>query len=264
MLNHLHFQSHYGLILSIGELDDIYAEDDLSIPLWSDFISMKRHTKSWSNTLSIPLWSDFIHRHLQQVESYLSLFQSHYGLILSKRKRCMYYFRELPFNPTMVWFYRSLSCCVKSWCSSFQSHYGLILSRNESLSCLCICKAFNPTMVWFYLSLFCQIPTPVRVLSIPLWSDFIEPKPVEHYVNRFAFQSHYGLILSNSPSPITENDIAAFNPTMVWFYQFAAATDCGSKNSFQSHYGLILSLDDRKAAEVIVKPFNPTMVWFYR
>ena len=78
----------------------------LSIPLWSDFISLnrimstpstlifqshyglilsrcRRKLRSGRSLLSIPLWSDFIS--IQDISSsvYFAYFQSHYGLILS-------------------------------------------------------------------------------------------------------------------------------------------------------------------------------------
>ena len=124
--------------------------------------------------LSIPLWSDFITL-LQWVASYKSVFQSHYGLILSLLLLCNPCIQHLlrPFNPTMVWFYRIKIISVRGvkglsiplWSDfillakqllnflegAFQSHYGLILSRY----------------------LVPKTPEYENHLSIPLWSDFI-------------------------------------------------------------------------------------------
>ena len=78
------FQSHYGLILS----DHIYinATDEIG--------------------LSIPLWSDFISFEFLSSVSIMSNFQSHYGLILSLSSMQGLISSSIPFNPTMVWFYR--------------------------------------------------------------------------------------------------------------------------------------------------------------
>ena len=125
----------------------------LSIPLWSDFIGLKKlvdelnriafnPTMVWFyqclsirhsppvSLLSIPLWSDFI------------------TVLRNKLRHTI-----CAFNPTMVWFY--LQACNSS--SSATN------------------KSFNPTMVWFYLksiSYSNQYTLP-KTLSIPLWSDFI-------------------------------------------------------------------------------------------
>ena len=100
-----------------------------------------------------------------------------------------------PFNPTMVWFYQTITKVLKYAVKGFQSHYGLILSVSDWNSEVCrkslsiplwsdfimsilnccddLIFSFNPTMVWFYL----------------IW--MAECK--EMYI---FFQSHYGLILS--------------------------------------------------------------------
>ncbi len=59
-------------------------ELSLSIPLWSDFIKNCRGNQSTHNVnLSIPLWSDFIVVATLDDGTTVTLFQSHYGLILS-------------------------------------------------------------------------------------------------------------------------------------------------------------------------------------
>ena len=158
---------------------------------------------SWSyvnNTfhcfLSIPLWSDFINqKRIQWVRRELNVFQSHYGLILSRYegyKVChkprlsiplwsdficiLYHFIGSflkTFNPTMVWFYL----------------------RYTSFSIAHYVNTFNPTMVWFYRLSSSNFFSAV-FLSIPLWSDFIDARHTN--LNRVSsgFQSHYGLILS--------------------------------------------------------------------
>ncbi len=125
------FQSHYGLILSrktkIAQLTTLhsfnptmvwfypYAKQkqqnlvsSLSIPLWSDFIDRTPRTAVISTILSIPLWSDFIFDYF-------------------KTK----FLEKAPFNPTMVWFYRSMCLLAVRLSSYFQSHYGLILSTSK-------------------------------------------------------------------------------------------------------------------------------------
>ena len=170
----------------------------LSIPLWSDFIvvlgmvitcvvvSAFNPTMVWfyrerwdfmkdsSTSLSIPLWSDFILFSLQPCYHLYSTFQSHYGLILSIRKRIAPLSKSKTFNPTMVWFYRVNDDTVH--------HRSFLLS-------IPLWSDFISQPTWHReLGLF--------TLSIPLWSDFIsspnEPPPIGNH----SFQSHYGLILS--------------------------------------------------------------------
>ena len=58
--------------------------------------------------LSIPLWSDFIVDSGKRKDIAELFFQSHYGLILSDIY-CIDWWNALAtFNPTMVWFYRSI------------------------------------------------------------------------------------------------------------------------------------------------------------
>ena len=125
-----------------------------------------------SPELSIPLWSDFITMIMSLIVLSTLNFQSHYGLILSKISLWRLYPLPVSFNPTMVWFYRAvgvdnLSLCKLSiplwsdfiglsgvWGATgdfvFQSHYGLILSCTHSSTLKLLITAFNPTMVWFY------------------------------------------------------------------------------------------------------------------
>ena len=212
--------------------------------------------------LSIPLWSDFI-LSASCLFMYASLiFQSHYGLILSKILSRVYNLESSSFNPTMVWFYRAvlLSFMKSQLCPafnptmvwfylpilfnpetkeySFQSHYGLILSGSNIYSSPLMIVTFNPTMVWFYhngLYLF--------------------------IVRCEAFQSHYGLILSFYSEARPRHE--TFNPTMVWFYLEDFLIGVLRGVYFQSHYGLILSPARFERADRRVRTFNPTMVWFY-
>ena len=193
-------------------------------------------------------------------------FQSHYGLILSANRHGLLGETGVPFNPTMVWFYQDgvgVTDFVIELIRNFQSHYGLILSRQKHfqnrleitfqshygliLSVL-ECKkiglneaTFNPTMVWFYQYKSIQSWHNSEVLSIPLWSDFIEYRKGGGPPFRGPFQSHYGLILSTRSLYPYLHRWRSFNPTMVWFYPSNLGTTTATVANFQSHYGLILS-----------------------
>ena len=124
------------------------------------------------------------------------------------------------FNPTMVWFYQIYIIVVKQNEKSFQSHYGLILSYgylswvNEAGTVstfqshygliLSFCtrrgvRSGHSTFQSHYGLILSRYSKRGKVypstLSIPLWSDFINP--------------WWRLrLLRKTP----------FNPTMVWFY----------------------------------------------
>ena len=124
------FQSHYGLILSLLRswrsclswvpfnptmvwfyllqvLQNFSLYMPLSIPLWSDFIRNCAFVAFVVEVrLSIPLWSDFIILSGDDYGNIFQIFQSHYGLILSRNNTKGLSWKYLPFNPTMVWFYR--------------------------------------------------------------------------------------------------------------------------------------------------------------
>ena len=156
------------------------------------------------------------------LSKYSKYFQSHYGLILSRYYIPRPLHEEIPFNPTMVWFYRSETCwyseskrslSIPLWSdfimnmadriikeTLFQSHYGLILSE--------------------------VVKTPLGLMY------------------KF-FQSHYGLILSIHTFRYQAVLPVSFNPTMVWFYPSLSLKDTVYSSDFQSHYGLILSLRSR-------------------
>ena len=195
----MYFQSHYGLILSQEAHRRTGCLGSLSIPLWSDFIEVLL-----SNTR---IKDDDFQSHYGLILSWLSLdpwwcrcctFQSHYGLILSLVEHVELPF-ELPFNPTMVWFYPTLPEFWRILRECFQSHYGLILSTGPSIDTPKPLFAFNPTMVWFYRIRHhrarpraCSLPfNPTMVWFYPLWG----------------FSLDFRLSV-------------AFNPTMVWFYRW--------------------------------------------
>ena len=145
------------------------------------------------------------------------VFQSHYGLILSRRVH-------------------SIQSATPHF--DFQSHYGLILSFINLFCVIELWSPFNPTMVWFYLEAIWKEIAEIKTLSIPLWSDFIVRKNEGVCVNpphpafsggrgcggvaegtwrQCSFQSHYGLILSLKSLRKMATQ-SSFNPTMVWFY----------------------------------------------
>ena len=200
----------------------------LSIPFWSDFISLTSLSSFLLLSLSIPFWSDFITRPLLLGEYYATNFQSHFGLILS---RDLYYTPNPPlltFNPILVWFYLSRhQCATLERGYRFQSHFGLILSvgRQEKHSLHqpfqshfgLILSCFNSTLVFC----FCK-------LSIPFWSDFIRLKGNESGQTAFNFQSHFGLILSNMIKLRLVHIKPAFNPILVWFYLDVLVCSCSS------------------------------------
>ena len=124
------------------------------------------------------------------------------------------------------------------------------------------------------------------VLSIPLWSDFINPQTCQIVDKVEIFQSHYGLILSIKKLSALQRDIDLSIPLWSDFI-FKLVEECElEEESFQSHYGLILSsviaslssmsssfqshfglILSRHAARGLPgnnKAFNPILVWFYR
>ena len=128
-LSWLHFQSHYGLILSA------YIKPVNLSP-----------GKPFNPTM---VW--FYRRQRGIYRSVQGCFQSHYGLILSEFPEKSLFSTCFTFNPTMVWFYHgnhglhywtNKKLSIPLWSDfittpfivfellgkDFQSHYGLILS----------------------------------------------------------------------------------------------------------------------------------------
>ena len=101
------FQSHYGLILSRS------TQESIRLPLLKAFNptmvwfyqSTTKSTRVSQDTLSIPLWSDFISIIRWTLSGTNYFFQSHYGLILSQLLHTTTPLNYITFNPTMVWFY---------------------------------------------------------------------------------------------------------------------------------------------------------------
>ncbi len=147
------FQSHYGLILSQNSRFRRTAMDSLSIPLWSDFIEAAipfiiPFSLAFNPTM---VWFYLVEARIKLLDVNGN-FQSHYGLILSKRAILILCYYAVTFNPTMVWFYPALAA-TSGYARAvyfFQSHYGLILSPKVYFKTDEGWVTFNPTMVWFY------------------------------------------------------------------------------------------------------------------
>ncbi len=150
------FQSHYGLILSFSSKLSVVCWIRTFNPTMVWFYRRPRwRSYKRKSGLSIPLWSDFISTVIIILSPQILPFQSHYGLILSHVFTNTNLHIQLPFNPTMVWFYlKRLKTIYLFRIYGFQSHYGLILSyvNNTFHRLWCSNQSFNPTMVWFYLA----------------------------------------------------------------------------------------------------------------
>ena len=120
------------------------------------------------------------------------------------------------FNPTMVWFYQRIS--------------DIVIVVTET--------AFNPTMVWFY---------PARPARPAQAGSTFNPTMVWFYHNGLylfivrceAFQSHYGLILSQRTLSVYSKVWSLSIP--LWSDFILLQRSQTETWNFQSHYGLILS-----------------------
>ena len=160
-----------------------------------------------------------------------NVFQSHYGLILSWRRRGLgRFFRA--FNPTMVWFYRKSSGEVRGGLLlSIPLWSDFIFQRRRSW--VGWGRTFNPTMVWFY---------PFLVFFVSFFLLTFNPTMVWFYLAGF-----FVWLCKIRQS---------FNPTMVWFYQNWIQRNRKSIRSFQSHYGLILSPQNSSLASMRLTGFQ--------
>ena len=162
------------------------------------------------------------------------------------------------FNPILVWFY-----------------------RREIISNKLTFKPFNPILVWFYHRLSQTHQRSDLCLSIPFWSDFIRFAGTFDLLARINFQSHFGLILSQSSGGCYLCR-TSFQSHYGLILSGKVPARVGAVSHFQSHYGLILSVwkKKQKSKEKLSIPlwsdfialatatatpvtFNPTMVWFY-
>ena len=132
-ITRLIFQSHFGLILSLIPYTRIvkspnsfnpilvwfYHSRNLSIQKWSTkafnpilvwfYLSKNVVSTSLIRQLSIPFWSDFIENASRLACWAFVLFQSHFGLILSRQITTQWYLKLYTwqsFNPILVWFYQ--------------------------------------------------------------------------------------------------------------------------------------------------------------
>ena len=171
--------------------------------------------------LSIPFWSDFILRLFVGNIIADFRFQSHFGLILSLaavKNKELKQLLSIPFWSDFICFqYPAIQALVDLsipfWSDfiddhlhmnsltgyDFQSHFGLILSVLAFASGFVSFWPFNPILVWFYQNSVWRCCVLYTILSIPFWSDFIRWFFLEVVLmEKFDFQSHFGLILSGS------------------------------------------------------------------
>ena len=202
------------------EVKELKRFPKLSIPFWSDFIVNKELSEKLAKIkLSIPFWSDFIRPQYIVAYEFTKSFQSHFGLILSKIQTHAKRQVVSPFNPILVWFYlKGLKKKVSEDTLSIPFWSDFIL--NEILNTLKSIDLSIPFWSDFIWRDWRRWRMRWNWLSIPFWSDFITKYPV--YIERplNIFQSHFGLILSESLI-CSRDDITPF----------------------QSHFGLILSKD---------------------
>ena len=124
----------------------------ISIPPWSDFLEIWLNHSYVLDAISIPPWSDFLKERRQPQRRCVLRFQSHLGLIFSRRRQqetqeekphfnpTLVWFsqggsrqraadgRDAYFNPTLVWFSRLTMLPLGTLAFLFQSHLGLIFS----------------------------------------------------------------------------------------------------------------------------------------
>ena len=145
------FQSHYGLILSpvitIRIPFSVLTFNPTMVWFYQYLLSEGKLCYRW---LSIPLWSDFIKNPASIKATPKLSFQSHYGLILSQKRKNTSTPMFGSFNPTMVWFYRGKEK------GAWETQDGLSIPLwsdfiwEDNCLRLIFLEAFNPTMVWFY------------------------------------------------------------------------------------------------------------------
>ena len=127
----IHFQSHFGLILSdLFRGSIIHIRSWLSIPFWSDFIREFKRTVDRILITFNPILVWFYLLSFSTTSTACLSFQSHFGLILSiytKHTNRKHKNLSIPFWSDFISFIGK-SCKFASL--SFQSHFGLILSSN--------------------------------------------------------------------------------------------------------------------------------------
>ncbi len=193
----IHFQSHFGLILS-----------------WTQ----KKRTCQLLTFNPILVWF-----YLNRLPGFAWDKRRTFNPILvwfyhTSHVRAIPFHRD-SFNPILVWFYHTKRTILANGITAFQSHFGLILSKQLDLLRIKLKNAsFNPILVWFYRGQELQ-QNQNGELSIPFWSDFITPCPLSSAAQTSLFQSHFGLILSCLVTRQELGKSSAFNPILVWFYR---------------------------------------------
>ena len=169
------------------------------------------------------------------------------------------------FNPILVWFYQSNFSSTFSSPTTFQSHFGLILSPYQQraveqalaafqshfgliLSLICDIfeyddvTSFNPILVWFYRLLRISGKNQEISLSIPFWSDFIQPNQrtagAVTLTLSIPFWSDFINIHFNQVSRKYCELSIPFWSDFIFLKRMEKYLDW---KSFQSHFGLILS-----------------------
>ena len=166
----------------------------------------------------------------------------------------------------MVWFYRCSNSRRRT--VLYQNFLSIPLwsdfIEGGNMDVYDIIRTFNPTMVWFYQPRKTKTSMARKRLSIPLWSDFIQIELSDLYFEDSYFQSHYGLILSREEVQRPIHVREPFNPTMVWFYHWAANIGREDYKTFNPtmvwFYQIVIVY---QKVEYPYNSFNPTMVWFY-
>ena len=101
----------------------------------------------------------------------------------------------------------------------FQSHYGLILSVSKAQLGQRNPETFNPTMVWFYQIVRGYKKGGEKLLSIPLWSDFIMRTLKAAKESRLMLSIPLWSDFIHLLMFLLFFLLFSFNPTMVWFYR---------------------------------------------
>ncbi len=146
---------------------------------------------SWFAWLSIPFWSDFIFTIIALPLGAISIFQSHFGLILSGVRGSSFFPRESLSIPFWSDFIVHTVSDKPGPVDYFQSHFGLILSL------FTIVNANFRLYFQSHFGLILSVPEPIRS------------------GNNILFQSHFGLILSIIDLSASTWYGSSFNPILV-------------------------------------------------
>ena len=214
------FQSHLGLISTFVTDFEFLPVEVLSIPSWSDF-NLKQVRYDFINHSSFnPILVWFQQLKAQRARRCGKIFQSHLGLISTNLQSLSACFLQPSFNPILVWFQQAdlylsnpipKKLSIPSW-SDFNFSDSRAMKRENP-------QSFNPILVWFQRMF--------RYISFMPNSSF-NPILVWFQPNAFslsmiredkAFQSHLGLISTETLTASYVADVETFNPILVWFQQ---------------------------------------------